>query len=251
MLSMMLAMAVAAQPVERPEWFVRSSEAETYQGALELYGSRALQHFAGVDCSTAVVSALEAQPMMVSDVPGTSGPVQGLRERVRVEGCGQSSIQNLIVVRPDPDRSWSFTFAVPGESILQWIQQDYVLRQLTATVQKSKPGCESVRLTDTYVVANPGYVIFGPALPPREGEPTFGVSLPGTTVADNKIDPKLAWAELWIFDACGAEHGVGVAMMPTYDRNFIPLPVPMGDYPRSAWPTRATPKPSGEVSSGL
>ena len=41
--------------------------------------------------------------MTLDDVPGTAGATPGFKERVRVDGCGQSSIQNLIVARPDPN----------------------------------------------------------------------------------------------------------------------------------------------------
>lgn len=252
MIVTLFAMAALIEPVERPDWIVRPDEAATYGNALQQFGSRALRHYAGVDCPDAAVRELETRPMTVRDVPGASGPIQGLRERVRVDGCGQSSIQNLVVVRPDPAISWRFSFAVPGESILQWIQQDYVLAQLTSRVERTKPqGCDAARLTDTYVTANPGRVVFGQSAAPEGDEPTVGLALAAEIIANNQIDPALAWAELWIFDLCGTERAIGVVMMPTFDRNFIPLPVPMDEFDRSDWPKKAVPKPSGEVSSGL
>ena len=251
-MAVLMAAAVLAGAPERPDWLVRTGEAETYSNALRLFGGRALENFSGISCQDVRIAELDTRAMTLDDVPGTAGATPGFKERVRVDGCGQSSIQNLIVARPDPNASWQFSFAVPGESILQLVQQDHVLGKAVGIAERSLPrNCERVWLRDTYVIANPGRVDFNNGVLTPGDEPTFGLALAPDVLAGNKIDPAQAWAELWVFDACGSERGVAVVMMPTFDYQFIAVPISMDEYERANWPQRAVPRPSGAVSSGL
>lgn len=250
MLQAFLALAVLFQSTERPEPLVHPDERATYTQALQQFGARAVEHFTGVACPGAAVAEVGHWPITLRDVLGTSGPVEGLRERVQVDGCGQTSVQNLIVARPDPDASWQFTFAVPGESILQFIQQDHVQERLKSEVEAySHQDCSDARLIDTYVMANPGRVVFSSIPLPLSDDPSFNLNLPLQVLADNGVVRALSWAEVWMFDLCGYKRAIGVVFMPTLDRHFIVFPVPMDDVSPDDWPKRATPRPAGELSN--
>lgn len=225
LISLLFAAAAAASP---PVGGVLPNEQTTYDALLAAQARAADDMFSGSPCAASKVEVISVAPWKIAGRP----ELIVWRERVRVTGCGHSSVENANVGRLGGDPPWRISTGLPGESL-----SDMPLQQTTfpAAVAEARAGlsadCKAQRLHDVYVAARPGDVdISSPGVPPsqhRNGHPS--VTLPETaTPMLDKLSFSGAWMEVWPFEVCGHDRTLGVVFIPLKDQSasahvFLPI----------------------------
>jgi hypothetical protein len=154
------------------------------------------------------------------------------RERMRVTGCGHSSILNLYVGRVGGQPPWRMTAGLPGETLAETTLQSSAFPAAVAQARANlPPDCQgSVILNDVYVAARPGGVdVFPPAAvrTHRKGRPSITLPQTATPIFD-QLDLSAAWMEIWPFEACGHDRTLAVVFIPRRDQTtsfylFLPI----------------------------
>jgi hypothetical protein len=222
---LILAAAISAS---LPTGAVLPTEQATYDAQLATAARAADTTFAGSVCDGARVEVVSIAPWEVLDHPG----LIVWRERVRVTGCGRSSIENVNVGRFGGDPPWRMTTGLPGESLADMTLQQSTFQAAAAEARTGLPAdCQGHALGDIYVAARPGGVDITPAgvapPPQRNGHPS--VTLPDSPqFSSEKLSPAGAWMEVWPFTFCGHDRTLGVVFIPLKDQNaslYLFMPV--------------------------
>jgi hypothetical protein len=183
--------------------------------------------FGGSPCDTAKVEVISVTPWKVMDQP----EVVVWRERVRVAGCGRTSIENVNVGRLGGSPPWRMATGLPGDSLA-----DMNLQQGTypAAVAQARDGLDASckgQLTDVYIAARPGDADI---VPPGVERPQLRKDHPQIVLPENAkpflddLDLSTAWMEVWPFKICDHDRTLGVVFIPRKDRTaslhiFLPV----------------------------
>ncbi|MBV9994871.1 MAG: hypothetical protein JO127_06630 [Caulobacteraceae bacterium] len=219
------AAAVAAPPTDA----VRPEERPAYEAMLAVKAREAERTYSGSACESAKVRRLGAQLVVsVADHP----ELMLWRERVKVSGCGRSSIQNINVGRTGGSPPWRMAAGLPGDSLADMtLQQNAYPAAITEARASVPSGCRHQALTDVYIAARPGGVDV--SLPDAPAAAANGarpfVKLPDSA---KELAPKLdlaqAWMEVWPFQFCGRDRTLEVVFVPIRDQStslYLFLPV--------------------------
>lgn len=215
--SLFAALALQVAP-EKPPLVLLGEEA-AYAEQVRALALTAVAEFTGEPCPGATVTPIRSVPMNAEENPAD---LPSAFERMRVEGCGRSTIQNVGIIRRAPTETWSMWMEYPGETRLAPRQADGMRSQIfTAIYEDLSPSCGRPALDDTYLIAETGDVGFSPARQEK------AISL---DVAHINSDPNLlhdaAWAEMWRMRVCGQERPIGLVLIPTRDGGLAMFPVP-------------------------
>jgi hypothetical protein len=206
---------------------VFDAERPTYTAALNTLAIQAEAQFAGRPCPTAKAEPISRDDVKIGDRP----EVAAAREKVRVTGCGRSSVQNINVARLGGSPPWKMNFGLPGASLAEMSLQNsawpFVLREAAPNLPS---GCKSAVIEDVYISARPGTIAFnnlaGAAKPQRS---RLTISLPADMLGQQaNLNAEKAWAEVWPSVMCGKDRTVIVVFIPLKDRpmsQFLVLPV--------------------------
>lgn len=218
------AVLAAASP---PPGGVLPAEQSTYDVMLTEQAQTADAMFNGSRCHDAKVNVVALTPWKITDHPD----LIVWREKVRVTGCGRTSVENVNVGRFGGSPPWRITSGLPGDSLA-----DMNLQQSTypAAVAQARQGLDAsceVQLRDVYIAARSGEVdVRQPganASKSRKGQPQI--------VLPDNIEPYLdtldlssAWMEVWPFQVCDRDRTLGVVFLPRKDRAaslslFLPI----------------------------
>lgn len=218
-------LAAAVVTVATPQGGVLPGEQVAYDKELAAKARLADQTFMGW-CANTAVQALSATPWSFPDLPGKVT----WREKVRVSGCGHSSLENLNVARTGGAAPWWMTFDLPGQSLAGLGVQRDAFHAAATNVKAEFRTCQELMLSDVYVTARPGGIdIFPPGSPfqGRKGRPAVGLVESFRPILD-KLDLAASWEEVWPINACGHDRTFGVVFMPYKDGKataylFLPL----------------------------
>src|SRR5580698_123401 len=150
MISLVVAATVLA--VMPPAGGVEVSEQAAYDQMLAAQARGADKMYAGSACGTSKVEVVSITPWKITDHPD----LVVWRERVRVTGCGRSSIENVNVGRLGGSPPWKMVSGVPGESLAEMNLQSSAY---PAAVENARQGFAAdcrVSLADAYIAALPG-----------------------------------------------------------------------------------------------
>ena len=223
-IGLLVAAVIAASP---PSGGVLSNEQVVYDKMLATQVIAADRAFGGLSCDDAKTEVVGITPWKITDHPD----VIVWRERVRVSGCGRSSVENVNVGRMGGDPPWRMTTGLPGETLTDMTLQQSTLPSAAAQARADLPAvCQGQTLGDIYIAARPGGVdvsLPGTTFQSRDGRPS--VSLPDSAGSMlDKLDLSGAWMEAWPFQECGHDRTLGVVFIPQKDRTatlFLFLPV--------------------------
>lgn len=216
-----LALAVALQLAPRPTNVVPSGQEAAYAEFLRVQAIYSDWERSGVRCDEAVISDISTEPL---DAPG----VQAIFERVRLEGCGRSSIQNIDVGYFGGSTPWKIRARLPGDTRFPvHLQEDFLIDAISSAGAGLVDGCSPALIKDIYVAANPGHVDFGAASNSDEGgEPRVSIDF-GPTYDLSEVDRSKAWAEIWRLNICGEDRTIMIVFGPTNDGQLRPMFVPV------------------------
>ena len=239
-----LAAALALQLAPRPADLVHASEEAAYAEFLRRQAIGAANRWTGERCESATIADVSTISMSTPELPVA-------RERLRLEGCGKISIQNLDVARFEGDPRWKIRDGVPGETRIPLEGQEALFEGLFSRAGEGLvDGCEPVLVDDTFVVANPGNIDFGAAATrtgPTE-EPRFGMDMGPDFNADGRFDQTSAWVEVWRLRMCGEDRSTIVVFLPTNDGRlnlrYIPVWEGIRAQGEAYLPRRARPAPA-------
>ncbi|HEY5071240.1 MAG TPA: hypothetical protein VII63_04330 [Caulobacteraceae bacterium] len=220
-----MAAAIAASP---PQGGVLPDERRTYDAMLAAQVRAANNTFTGSACDTAKVEVVSITPWKITDHPEWIV----WRERVRVTGCGHSSIENVNMGRMGGTPLWRMTTGLPGESLADMPLQESTYPAAGAEARDDlPPDCQGVTLNDVYVAARAGGVdLLLPGVPlpgVRTGRPAVGLPETARPFLD-KLALSDAWMEVWPFEVCGHDRTLGVVFIPLKDQSatvhlFLPI----------------------------
>jgi hypothetical protein len=224
-IGLLVAVAIAVSP---PQGGVLAGETAQYEALVAGQVRAADKNFTGSDCPGSKVEVVSVIPVKVVDQP----ELIAWRQKVRVTGCGHSSIENINVGRIGGAPPWRMKTGLPGETYTDMTFQSSVVPLAIDQARGGLPaGCQTVTLGDVYVAARPGGIDVLPpgahVSPSYKGRPQ--IVLPDTvgSVLD-KLDLPAAWMEVWPFEGCGHDRTLGAVFVPLKDRShtlhlFIPV----------------------------
>jgi len=240
-IALLLAAAVVAVP---PPDGVHPDERPTYDEMLANAVRAADKSFAGSACDDAKVEVVSIAPWKITDHPD----LVVWRERVRVTGCGRSSIENVNVGRMGGNPPWRMTTGLPGESLADMTLQQTTFPGAAAAARAGLPAdCQGQSLGDVYIAARPGDVdVSVPGAPARQihkGHPAVSLPDSATPMLD-KLALGDSWMEVWPFKFCGHDRSLGVVFIPLRDRSasvylFLPIWQQIEAHGPGARPTQA------------
>ncbi|MBL8556921.1 MAG: hypothetical protein JNL41_21800 [Phenylobacterium sp.] len=225
----MIAAVLAAALAALPDGLVQDGEAAAYESMILRTARAADASFSGAPpCEAAGIEHLWRQPVKIADRPD----FLAVRERVKLTGCGRSSVQNLNVGRTGGSPPWRMTFGLPGESFADMPLQQSTLPAAMAQAAVDLPaGCQERRMADVYVAARPGHVDAPPpgGATPRSAAGRIALELPADVEAQrDRLDLARAWVEVWPITLCGQDRTTAVVFMPIKDQKasaYLFLPV--------------------------
>lgn len=224
-IGLLIAAAVAASPLQGG---VLPGETNRYDAMVAAEARAADRRFSGEACPDATVEMVSTAEAKLIDNPR----LVAWRQRVRVTGCGHSSVENISVARSGDEPPWRMAAGLPGETYTDTILQGTVY---PAAFAQAKIGvaddCKTETLGDIYVAARPGNLdVAAPgAAPVTASRDRPMVSLPATLEPlRDKLALGAAWLEVWPFAACGHDRTLGVVFIPLKDQSkslylFIPI----------------------------
>jgi len=242
MLAALIAVAIAAPPAK----VVHPAERAAFEALLRTTALDADAKYGGVPiCAEAKVEPVSVQLVNVDGHPD----IAAVRARVRVTGCGRSTLQNVDAIRLAGSPPWRMAAAVPGDSLADPGLQQNLWPILLAEAGADLPkGCQTHALDDVYVAARPGQV----ALPaPGEAIPQPGhinVRLaPQQEAERDKLDVAKAWIEVWPLKMCGLDRTVAIVLIPLRDKAAVfHLEIPMWKIVQERGRTAALPPAPAE-----
>jgi len=144
--------------------------------------------------------------------------------RVKVNGCGRSSVQNVSVVRVGGEPPWLVAAAVPGESLADPALQNDLWPILLAEASEDVPKtCQSQKLDNVYVAARPGHVLLpeaGALAPSPAGMISVPLS-PEVEARRSELDVSKAWIEVWPLKMCDLDRTMAVVFIPVRDKRGL------------------------------
>jgi hypothetical protein len=206
---------------------VLDTERATYLEALNRVAIQAEAQFAGQPCPTAKAEPISREDVKIGDRP----ELAAARERVRVTGCGRSSVENINVARLGGSPPWKMNYGLPGGSLADMNLQNSAWPQVLSQAAANLPAdCKSVTIRDIYVSARPGSIAFeNLAGSAKLQRPRLKISLPAETLGQQaNLNAEKAWAEVWPTALCGTDRTVVVVFIPLRDRpasQILVLPV--------------------------
>ncbi|HXQ11649.1 MAG TPA: hypothetical protein VN805_11705 [Caulobacteraceae bacterium] len=224
-LGAMIAVAIAAPPAK----VVHPEERPAFEALIRMTALGSEAQYGGV----AICAEAKVEPVSLELVDIAGRPdIAAVRARVRVTGCGRSSVQNVNAVRVAGAPPWRMAAAVPGDSLADpGLQQNLwpiLLAEAGADVPKT---CQTHELDDVYVAARPGQVALPPpgdaAAAPQAGRINVRLA-PQQESERAKLDVSKAWIEVWPLKMCGLDRTVAIVLIPLRDKAAIfHLEIPM------------------------
>lgn len=218
--ALLIVAAVAGQAPGAAPVMVLPGERPTYEALLAREARAADARFAATTCPDAAVQLIETRPITIASQPDFAAAI----ERVKVTGCGRSTIENLHVGRFGGSPPWRMVASLPGDSIAEISLQESAAPQALAEARvELPPECVGASLGETYVAAWPGKVDLGPvdAAPPRAGARRLRVQLPPNLEPQRQtLDPARAWAEVWPLNLCGHDRTTMVVFLPLREQPY-------------------------------
>lgn len=221
----MLAALVAATTI--PSGGVKSGEEANYDRMLTEQARSADATYSGAACEDSKVEVTSITPWKITDSPD----LIVWREKVRVAGCGRSSVENLNIGRLGGSPPWRMTSGLPGDSIAEMNLQRSALPAAVNQARAGFPADCKVQISDVYVAGRPGNVNVvppgGQPQTPRKGHPSF--VLPDGIVPDLASSNLAgAWFEVWPIHVCDHDRTLGILFIPRKDNSaslyeFIPI----------------------------
>jgi hypothetical protein len=219
---MVVAALVAVALTLPSERVVRPAERSAFEAMVRMTALGAEAKYSGAPiCASANVEALSSE---VAKIPGHPD-VGALHERVRVSGCGRSSVQNVNVIRFASRPPWRMAAALPGDSLadlgLQQTLWPIVLAEAGEAVPKE---CQGSELNDVYVAARPGHVALPAPGEPSPGQKNGNVNIrlaPQVEAERDKLDVSKAWIEVWPLKMCGLDRTQAILLIPLRDKAAV------------------------------
>ena len=216
MIAAILAAAVAA--IAPPQGGVQPNEQAAYDAMVAKEALSAADLFRGGPCKDATASVARITPVELSDNPN----MVAWREKVKVEGCGAASMQNLNIGRVGGKTTWKMSHGLPGDSLADTNLQESVLPAFVAQTREAvSKSCSTTKVSDIYLAARPGEVeVEAPGAPPATASKVrIAIALPGDlSAADTaRLDLTSAWMEVWPLKACDQDRTMGIVFIPTKD----------------------------------
>jgi len=224
-LGALIAVALSAPPAG----LVAASERSAFEAVVRTAALEADAKYGGAQiCAEASVEPLSVELIKIPGHPD----IKAARVRVRVNGCGRSSVENVNAIRLTGTPPWRMLAGAPGESLADvGLQQNLWPIVLAAAGAQAPKGCQSHQLDDVYVAARPGQV----TLPgPGESEPAVRVGkinirlAPQAEAERAKLDVARAWVEVWPLKMCGLDRTQAILIVPLRDKGEVfHLEIPM------------------------
>jgi len=225
MISLIAAVVVAATAL--PTGGVLAGEQAAYDSMIAQQARAADAAFAGAPCDGAKIEIVAVTPWKIMDRPD----LIVWREKVRVTGCGRTSIENVNVGRLGGSPPWRMTTGLPGDSLAEMnLQESAYGAAVTEAHEGLDAGCNG-QLADVYIAARPGGIdIVPPGIQPpkkRSGRPQIVLPDDAKSSLDG-LDLSNAWMEVWPFRVCDHDRTLGVVFMPKKDQTeslylFVPI----------------------------
>ena len=234
--------ASASAPLSPPAGGVQPREQAAYDAQIAKEARAAADLFSGSPCKDATVTVLRITPVKIAEKPD----LIAWREKVKVEGCGAASVQNLNVGRVGGASPWKISHGLPGDSLAEINLQETTLPDAIIQARDGLPNsCTTVKIGDLYVAALPGNVdLLQPGAPePDQVAGHATLTLPEEILPDvDKLDLSAAWMEVWPLKPCDLDRIMGVVFVPTKDHArsaylFIPIWQQVHDKGSDALPT--------------
>lgn len=143
--------------VSTPQGGVLAGEQASFDTALAAKARLADQTYRGW-CADTHVQVVLVTPWKYADRPD----MVAWLEKVRVTGCGHSSIENINVGRMGGAIPWLMTFGLPGESSADMPLQRSTVRAALVEARADFRGCQDETLDDVYVTARAGGIDISP-----------------------------------------------------------------------------------------
>ncbi len=180
-----------------------------------------------------ICAEANVEPQSVEQVKVTDHPdIRAARVRVRVSGCGRTTVENVLALRLAGTPPWRMVAGAPGDSLADLaLQQNLWPIVLAAAGAQAPKGCQNHELNDIYVAARPGQV----TLPgPDEAVPAVRVGkinirlAPQAGAEQAKLDVSRAWVEVWPLKMCGLDRTQAVLLVPLRDKGeVLHMEIPM------------------------
>lgn len=204
---------------------VLPGEEASYEALLAQQAREAAATYGG-PCPEATAKRLSTEVVRIVDRPDFAAQ----RERVRVEGCGRSSVQNLNVGRMGGSPPWLMVAGLPGESLAEMSLQKDAWAFATAQARTDiAADCAETRVGEVYVAARPGNIDFYEDAPAADADGRFAVHLsPDLEAMRAALELDKAWVEVWPLSFCGEDRTHAIAFMPMKGAGksvFILLPL--------------------------
>ena len=177
--------------------------------------------YGGPFCPAAEVAPLSVEMVKVTGHPG----IRAAHVRVRVSGCGRSSIQNVVAVRLVGNPPWAMVSGAPGDSLADLsLQQNLWPIVLADAAAQAPKDCQSHELADVYVAARPGQVTL-----PAAGDANPAVRIgrlnvrlaPQAAAERASLDASKAWVEVWPLKMCGLDRTQAILLVPLRDKAAV------------------------------
>lgn len=211
--------ALALQTAQESPPLILPGEEAAYAERVRSVALTAVAEFTGEACPAATVTPIQSRPLNAEENPDG---FPSSFERVRVEGCGRTTTQNVGVIRPEPSETWRMWMEYPGETRLAPRQADSMRSQILVAIHEGlAPPCGRPVLEDAYLIAETGDVGFGPSR--QQTAVTLDVAF---ITSDPNLVHEAAWAEMWRMRACGQDRALGLVLIPTRDGGLAMFPVP-------------------------
>lgn len=206
-----VAATIALQVAPQGGTVVLSGEEAAFAARVKSVAIDAVAAFTGEACPAATVTPIRSLPAGVESGNLSNFPVS--LERVRVEGCGRSTIQNVMAARKPIPETWELVSEYPGETRMAPNHINaYTPQMWTAVYDDLSPDCGRPRLDDTYVAANPGQV----GLDGDNSGPGKRISMSDPLIDRTPdLDRDGAWVEVWMFRVCGHNRPLGLVLVPS------------------------------------
>jgi len=213
--------AVASGLIDRPADVIPADRQTAYKAWLTAEAIKWEAEFARVaPCPQARVSDIETEIVPLTSPPPDMAE-RGLKEGVRVEGCGRSTRQNILVFPKKDGSGWVSGPGYPGVTLTYNAIQTNVMKIAGPMLARlAPPGCavsgDKLVVGELSIAMPPGSIRFDK---PREGEPPGGarfyIALPAPNTSG--VVAERAWQEKWPMTICGKAIDMGVLFLPMKD----------------------------------
>jgi hypothetical protein len=217
----MLGALIAVVLAGLPATVVHPAERAAFEAMLRLTALGADAKYGGAPiCTEATVEPVSVDLIDIGGHPD----IAAAHARVKVNGCGRSSVQNVSVARVAAGPPWLMAAAAPGDSLADPALQNDLLPILLAEGSAEVPKtCQSQELGNVYVAARPGHVLL-PEAGALAPSPAGTISVPLSPQAEahrSELDVSKAWIEVWPLKMCGLDRTLAVVFVPLRDKSGV------------------------------